>query len=198
MCQITIDKIFYGLQIAFSENIPYIINSGVFIHYAIVLNKINKRFEGINLIFSKLDITKINSTQISTITQIVPLRVSVLKDIINIKYAYRKLIEACEDISNFYGAPVLITFISLVGKGLTSTYLGVLLFMNIELTPVPWYQTGIRLSWIMLLFIILTSKIATIAEQVLLLTHSLIIIFLILEKLMQEQSLVTLTPRCKW
>ncbi|XP_057336829.1 uncharacterized protein LOC130675282 isoform X1 [Microplitis mediator] len=164
---LVLDLFYYSTERVFYEIIPSIISSGVIIQYATQLNRVNKRFKSINLAILKLGDFKISAslTQVSSVTQTVLSRESIIYEIENIKCAYIKLCEMSENIADFYGIPILIAIFSFAVRSIFTVYFTILSLVKIQLENIVWYQNGIRILWIIFLFTVLTSSVTTITKQ---------------------------------
>ncbi|XP_057320418.1 uncharacterized protein LOC130664493 [Microplitis mediator] len=164
---ITVSFFYYPARRVFFRNIPTVISGGVIIQYAMILNRVDKRFKSINSTISKLVKFKSNATQpqILFLTYKVLSRESFFNDIENLKYAYMELWEMCQDIGDFYGVPILIAMFCFAVKTIITVYTIILSLFDVLTIHIEWPVDSTCLLWIIFLFIVLTSSITKIKKQ---------------------------------
>lgn len=165
---IILDLLYYPALRVFFENLPTVISGGVIIQYAMTLNRVNKRFKSINLTFFKFGNFRCDATQPQKIfvTRKVVSCDFISNDIDNLKYAFIELCEMSQNISDFYGIPILISIICFAVRTIFSVYLIMLSLFKIQNIIIIWQVNGIRMAWIVFLFIVLTSSVTKIMKQV--------------------------------
>ncbi|XP_057318224.1 uncharacterized protein LOC130663141 isoform X2 [Microplitis mediator] len=156
-CIIMIREMYFKSLISvLIASLPILINSGVIIQYAMLLNIIKIRFKSINLTLSKLGTTE---SKISLSRQ------SVLDDIDNIKRAYVELCEMCEDIGNFYGISILIVVTITSLKSIYNLYYMFLVLIDLREVDIIMILSGIHLIWDNFLFATLTTSVTKTIKQ---------------------------------
>ncbi|XP_057321510.1 uncharacterized protein LOC130665220 [Microplitis mediator] len=166
-CLISMCFFYYSASIVFFVNIPTVISSGVIIQYAMILNRVDKRFKSINSTISRLVKFKSKATQpqILVVTYEVLSRESFFNDVENLKYAYMELWEMCQDIGDFYGVPILIAMFCFAVLTIIHVYIIILSLFNALAIHNDWPVDTTRFLWIIFLFIVLTSSITKIKKQ---------------------------------
>ncbi|KAH0557350.1 hypothetical protein KQX54_004500 [Cotesia glomerata] len=162
-----LDACYFPVVRILFENLPTVISGGVMIQYAMVVNKLNKRFDIINTIFSKLGNLKLNiaSPQIFSVTQVALSRGFVINEVDNLKYAFVELCEMCQDTAGFYGISVLISILCFAERIIFCVYLSLLPTLKLGIFETIWQVTAPRLIWIVFVFLVFTSSITTIKKQ---------------------------------
>ncbi|CAD6222017.1 GSCOCT00014049001.2-RA-CDS, partial [Cotesia congregata] len=161
-----LDACYFSIVRIFIENLPTIIGGGVMIQYAMIVNKLNNRFDIINTIFSKLGNLKVDATpQVFTVTQVASRRL-VITDIDNLKYAFVELCEMCQYTADFYGMSVLISILCYAERIIFCVYLSLLPALELGNFETLWQVTAPRLIWIVFVFLMFTASITTIKKQV--------------------------------
>ncbi|XP_057320423.1 uncharacterized protein LOC130664498 [Microplitis mediator] len=127
-----------------------------------ILNRVNKRFKSINFTFSKLGNFRFNTIQPQ---ELFVTRKFVSNDIDNLKYAFIELCEMSQDISDFYGIPILISIFCFAVRTIFTVYLIMLSLFKIQNLTIVWQVDGTRMTWIVFLFIVLTSSVTKIMKQ---------------------------------
>ncbi|XP_044587497.1 uncharacterized protein LOC123267068 [Cotesia glomerata] len=160
-----LDACYFSIVRIFIENLPTIIGGGVMIQYAMIVNKLNKRFDIINTIFLKLGSLKVDATpQVFTVTQVTS-RKLIITDIDNLKYAFVELCEMCQYTADFYGMSVLISILCYAERIIFCVYLSLLPALELGNFETIWQVTAPRLIWIVFVFLMFTSSITTIKKQ---------------------------------
>lgn len=168
-CLIIIMSLFYyPASRVFFQNLSTVISGGIIVQYAMIINRLEKRFKSINLAISRLVEFKSKATQpqVSFVTHKVLSRQSFFNDIENLKYAYMELWEMCQDIGNFYGVPILIAIFCFAAITIITVYLIILSLFSVLTLHIEWPVDITRLLWIIFLFIVLTSSVTKIMKQV--------------------------------
>ncbi|XP_008543427.1 uncharacterized protein LOC103568369 [Microplitis demolitor] len=166
-CVVIMSLYYFPSISVFFENIPAFISGAVIIQYVQLLIQVKKRFESINSTISRLAYLLSNEsrTEVSYVTQNLPSRESIFNDINNLKYAYMVLWKICQDITDFYGIPILIGIFCFGVKTIANVYITILSALGILDIDIKWYLNGTRMSWTISLFIALTSNVTTVMNQ---------------------------------
>lgn len=133
--------------------------SWIIIEYTIMLNLINRKFKSINLMMKKFLTVKTSEDQLQPcFGKIIVLRASVIHDINNIKSAYIKLGEICQEISDFYGILFLIALLYNGSSSLFLSYFMILSFYKtIKLSLAVTTISGGLIIWMLLQIMLLTT-----------------------------------------
>ncbi|KAH0568673.1 hypothetical protein KQX54_021361 [Cotesia glomerata] len=127
------------------------------IQFTILLRKICKRFKSINSAISKLDIrSKLNASEknVSLLTELA------IFEIRTIKFAFIELCEICQDSTDFYGLPILISIIHYVLISIIRLYFVILALLQIKESDNMLYVcAGVVNRSIIFLLVVLTSTV---------------------------------------
>lgn len=164
---IVYDLVYYPAITIFFGNIPSVLSSGVMIQYAMQLNRIDKRFESINMAICKLGYSKLGGqVQVSSVAQLLS-RESILYDIENFKYAYVKLCRICDDMADFYGVPILIAIVCCGFRSVMTLNRIIFKFTQLEAIDIVLPVPVSRMVCLIFLFTVITSSVSAITKQVL-------------------------------
>ncbi|CAD6237037.1 GSCOCT00014135001.2-RA-CDS, partial [Cotesia congregata] len=153
-----------SVKIVISENIPTIISSWVIIQYTLLLIVVEERFKIINSIIYKMGDFASDSTRKPTLLliDVSILRDSVCQNIdIMMKNAYVELCDICDEITDFFGIPVLISIMYFSQVGIYILYDLMIPSLKKEPNEFAFYSTIlIRIVWTVFLFLVLTSSVS--------------------------------------
>lgn len=136
---------------------PIFLTTWPLIHFTIFINMIKLRFEGINCTLSKLETSK---------SKLLRSRELVLDDLASMKRVYVEICKACDDITSFYGMPVLVVIMLVSIRLIRTSYSSIINLIMPEKFFIGIYIPLFFLMQTTFILIVLTTAVSNVMKQV--------------------------------
>lgn len=173
----------YSLLGTIIRSTPTVISAWLLIQYIMLLNMINRRFKIINYTIVKIIEANQNKNQPEAVcvSRTTLFRGSVIYDINNIKYAYIKLYEICQDLGSFFGFSILLALIFIGAESVFVLYFAILEFFETQRLSGINLNDSISVLWLSFSIFMLTTYVNKTIKQVNIFKLKYIVIYIDLE-----------------
>lgn len=158
-----------SLRKVISEITPAIISSWVIVQYTLLLIVVEERFKIVNSIIYKMGDFGSDSTRKPTLllVNVSILRDSICQNIDIIKNAYVELCDICDQITDFFGIPILVSIMYFSQGGIYILYDIITSSLKEKPSKLVYYSIMlIYFVWTVVLFLILTSSVSRTTSEV--------------------------------